>query len=196
MEGCCVKGETKPELRMSAMFNLFKPNQLMLYGGVNEGNKSLNSMYVLDTQKMEWTKLYRADPDLCPPGAPIAASLVNGTLFAMNMNQGSVRYDAVQSVDPLAIAEKYGFVKFMTDIIETDLERMEKQMDHLTSALALTEDPVSLAANFKSLLKVMGGLFDIKQIKNETDLLLDQVRAYPSRPPPRTLTLAPTASQP
>jgi N-acetylneuraminic acid mutarotase len=40
MPDFCIKGEVKPELRASAMFGPFKPNQLMLYGGVNETNKS------------------------------------------------------------------------------------------------------------------------------------------------------------
>lgn len=164
-----------PEPRSGAVFQLYAPNQLMLYGGVDAKGKPLNTAYMLNTAKMEWSIAYRGDPEACPPFGAVA-TLANGRLVTLNMQAGSSRFDAVQSMDIGEVKDRLNFAKFMTEVAESDLTNMETEVNAMEHACQLTENSTALAASFDNLLVVMGGLLDIKTKRVGIDLRQDQMK--------------------
>ena len=61
-----VSGQ-KPAPRTGATMVEMGPGKLFLYGGFNTDGKPFNDAYVLDVERLEWTRVYNGHPDLVGP---------------------------------------------------------------------------------------------------------------------------------
>lgn len=65
---CCLNPSemsgTKPSARSGATLLEYGPDHLLLYGGFNADGKPVDDAFLLDTNTLQWNKVYNGHPDL------------------------------------------------------------------------------------------------------------------------------------
>ncbi|KAK9817742.1 hypothetical protein WJX72_001478 [[Myrmecia] bisecta] len=173
-EAPAIKGKC-PAPRTNAIFQEMSPGKLMLHGGLAADGKPLNDVHILDLEQNVWQCVYRGHADLVPSQGAVA-TLHNNKLVCLNSAAGSPKLDLAQSLDLLGVQESFGFAaKMKVQSIEL-LKALETWTERQATGLDMAANPENLKGNFDKLLKVMDSLYQSRVKKNETDLLIDQLR--------------------
>lgn len=169
-----TSGDYLPLPRKNAIFQQLAPGKLFLYGGMGCGNKPQNDAWVLETDKMVWTRVFFGHADLAHPTGPIA-TLCHGKLMSIMSSAGSPKLDLGESLDFAGLREGYEFNNKMRASALALLDHAEKWTSAQRNGFALVEDAEALAGEFDKLLKVMASLYEVKTHKHYFDLMLEQL---------------------
>ena len=168
-----LKGEV-PSARVGSLFSPFGLGKLILFGGTNQAGEKLYDAYIYEIKSSTFTRVFCADPGLLPKDGAILA--IHGSKILTLAAGEEGKYDALSTLDPEDVRERYSFTSIMQKFTTNNLDELESWVAKMNAGLQLADNLEGVAQDFSKLLQVMGALFEIKSAKGTKELLLDQVK--------------------